>query len=165
MLTIKGVFGQNDPNKNVLTINGYTLDQNSKDTIPLTLVELLVNNELILVTKSDLNGQFKFILCLDRVENNKTELILTSKNYEQKRIEIKADKTFKENFFLQPDPYKKIDQEKYIEYSLSKIEECGTDRIDKEMALNRYYKHCDGRVKRYNDIDSNENMNLWTPIE
>lgn len=143
-------------------INFLTLDADSKDTLPLVLIEVFNNSERISILKSDFNGQGKITICSNKLTDSKMYLKVTMAYYLQDtfKLELYADTSFV--LPLKIDPEKRISKENYAEYERTLILDCGTDELQNAISKNAYYRHCDGRIWSFKTlIDNHENLNEW----
>ena len=167
-MTLK-IFGQGG-NKFVpgqmLKMSIITIDKKTYDTIPLVLVEIFHKNERILSGHTDLDGKLIIRICSNKLVKDSLTFKTTAIGYKQDTINqnILLDST--NVLLMNQDSFKRMTAKKKQEYQDSFITECGTDEVNRLYVENPTYRHCDGRIMTYKQIQENhENMHGWEQID
>ncbi len=157
-----------DNNKMLQTIF-KVVDLHSHTMIPLAIIEISSRNKKIGGVQTDFDGLSPWSICSKKLVDDKIEIKVFGMNYTpfEKTYSIKKDTIL--TIKLEPGTIKFKDRvrwETFIRKELG-IPFCGTGlELDTEIEAmeNGTYQHCDGRIKRFNDIPINE-LYQWEKIE
>ncbi|WP_298544958.1 hypothetical protein [uncultured Aquimarina sp.] len=144
------------------------INAKSHTEIPLAIIEISVGNKKIGEVQTDFDGLSPWNICSKKMGGNKIKIKVLGMNY----------KPFEETYSLKKDTILAIklesetikfknrgEWETFIRKELG-IPFCGTGlEIDTEIEAmeNGMYQHCDGRMKRFNDIPVNE-LYQWEKV-
>lgn len=150
----------------IININFTTVVKNSDDVIPLTITEIMSGTERIGVVSGDYDGISSWNVCSRKLIDNKVILRVFGINCKlfEKEYEVKNDLNL--NIELEYGESKlksRKDRELFIRKELG-IPFCGTTDLFMEEIENAKYQHCDGRIKRFNEIPHKEKYQ-WDKIE
>lgn len=161
-------FSQSDYQPgHMIEINCLVLDQNSNDSIPFSIVEIIKNDEVIYSSISDFNGAVKFNICSNQLQYDTISFRILGVGYFPKTIEPKIQTDTSLIFLVVQNPKDSITKEKIREFTSSYSSgECGTYELEKAYKENNLYRHCDGRVMSFTEIMEVEgNTNEWEMIK
>ncbi|MDH7447630.1 hypothetical protein QBK95_18445 [Aquimarina sp. 2201CG14-23] len=144
------------------------IDAKSHTEAPLAILEISSGNKRVGEVQTDFEGLSSWNICSKKIKGNKIKIKVFGMNY----------KPFEETYFLNKDTILTIklesgtikfknrgEWETFIRKELG-IPFCGTGlEIDTEIEAmeNGTYQHCDGRIKRFNDIPLNE-LYQWEKV-
>lgn len=143
-----GSFGQDVPIK----ITGITLVEETKDTMPLVVIEVFSGGERIGITRSDFDGRYLFNLCPCAIVNDSIVIRLTGYQLEITEFSFLVNGDTRFNHPLRIDPEQKIGPNDLFYFG---VPECGTDEIQLYQS-NPLMQHCDGRLAYYDEIQGSK---------
>ena len=150
----------------MVKISIITIDKKTHDTIPLVLVEIFHKNERILSGHTDIDGKLIIKICSNKLSKDSLTFKTTAIGYKQTTVNqnIRFDST--NVLFMNKGSLKEMTARKKQEYQDSFITECGTDEVNRLYLENAKYRHCDGRILTYQQIqDNHENIFGWERID
>jgi len=147
-------------------IEFLTIDKDSSFAIPLTIIEIISGSERIGVVSGDFDGASTWSICSKKIIDNKITLKVFGINYKTLENVYVFKNDLKLTIEMEPGKSKlknRKDREVFIREELG-IPFCGTSELIDEEIENANYQHCDGRIKRFNEIPSRE-VYQWEKIE
>ncbi|HPE99187.1 MAG TPA: hypothetical protein PKY63_00845 [Bacteroidales bacterium] len=144
-----------------IVLRGIVIDKVTHDSVPLAIVELLINSKGIHATRSDFDGGFVLSLCSGRLTKGLLRIQVTVKGYQQDIFEFKVEGDTSVRIELTPDLEGKItEQEVWMKFD---------DVIEAKYDIwggYEKFRHCDGRIKTYDEIiESGEKWLGWEPYD
>jgi len=168
-LILLTVSSYSQENAKLIRIDGFTLIENTNDTVPLVTIEAFNNNKRIWTVNSDFNARYISIFCSNLLQNDTLIFLVTGVNCIQTSFTyiIKNDTSI--NLYLKNDPEKLMTFEKLKEYNKDKIsfvDECIPSINDKRYKNKKFKHYCTGEIKSFEEIIEN-NLGLlnWILIE
>ncbi|WP_074407323.1 MULTISPECIES: hypothetical protein [Aquimarina] len=144
------------------------IDAHSRTEVPLAIIEISSGNKRVGGIQTDFDGLSPWDVCSKKLVDHKFKINVFGMNYKpfEKTYSIKNDTIL--TIKLDPGEIKFKNQGEwgtFIRREL-RIPFCGTGLeidIDIEVLENAEYRHCDGRIKRFNDIPTKE-LHQWEKI-
>ena len=153
----------------LIKVDGFTLIENTNDTVPLVTIEAFNNNKRIWTVNSDFNSHYTSIFCSNLLQSDTLIFLVTGIYCIQTSFTyiIKNDTSI--NLYLKNDPEKLMTFEKLKEYNKDKIsfvDEC-IPSIDDKRYQNKKFKHyCTGEIKSFEEIIENDlGLSDWILIK
>lgn len=146
----------------IIEIKGYVLNNNnSNDSLPFILVELINNDEKVKAAFTDFDGKFKFNICSKKLKNKNVLLRFSGVGFFEKGLSFEVLKDTTLTMYIDQNKEDTITLDKINDFRLSFFSnECGTYIFQKNYKKNEYYRHCDGRIMKFRElVDNSENLN------
>ncbi|MFC5048412.1 hypothetical protein ACFSTE_13740 [Aquimarina hainanensis] len=145
------------------------IDAHAHIEAPLTIIEISSGNKRINRVQTDFDGLSPWDICSKELIDHKFKIKVFGMNYKpfEKGYSIKNDTILTIKLYPSEVKFKnKREWETFIRKEFG-IPFCGTGlRMDEEIETleNAEYQHCDGRIKRYDQIPKKE-LNQWRKIK
>lgn len=150
-------LGQDIP----LKISGITVLEETKEAMPLVVIEIFSGGERIGITRSDFDGQYLFNLCPCAIMNDSIMIRLTGYQLEITEFSFRVNGDTQLNHTLQSDPDQNKGSKDLFNFGVS---ECGTDEIQLYQS-NPMMQHCDGSLAYYEDIEGSKVCWKLVPVK
>ncbi|WP_299888398.1 hypothetical protein [uncultured Lacinutrix sp.] len=152
-------------NNTIITIDIVTTHNDSNYAIPYAISKISSDTKNIGTLLSDYDGLSRLNICSKKILNNKIKLQVFGIDCKPFEREYKIIKDTTINIKLkcrETNLKSRKDIDSFI-YKNGIRKVCGTINLIDEEIENANYIHCDGRIKKYNNIPANE-IHEWDKI-
>jgi hypothetical protein len=148
----------------IITIGFKTVEEKTNAAIPGSVIEVLSNKKRIGWTETNYGGIATMRICSKKITEGKITVNVFGIRcrFFTKEYAVSSDATFKIYLEEGKTKYQTNDDKRYILLQLN-IAPCSIEMTEFEES-DRYYQHCDGRIKKKNDIPWYE-LSEWELID
>jgi len=142
----------------MINIEFVTIHKDSIFAIPLSVTEIISDSQRIGIVNGDFDGISRWNICSDKIVNNKLTFRVYAINCKpfEKEYLIKSDSKLTINLEYGESEFRTRKERNAFINKKFGIPFCGTnDMIDEELE-NADYRHCDGKIKKHNEIPSDK---------
>lgn len=116
-----------DSERKMITVAGITTSFPTGEPIPLSIVEIWCNGEMIAATRSDFDGFFQLKIEADVIKRDNLQLKSYGLQHKMAIIEISPSQVKIVQLQMEVDPLKEIDQDFLENKALELFDDCGTE--------------------------------------
>jgi len=147
-------------------IYGLTIDSEKHDTLNMVAIEIYADGQRILRQISDFDGLFYFSLCSNQIPTDSITIKATGADHKQEFFSFRVVSDTTLLIPLTPDPAQEFTRLMVRNYVEDFINECGTGQYERAYARNAQYRHCDGRILTFREIEKEgDGLTGWKLIE
>ncbi|MGH1383525.1 hypothetical protein [Kordia sp.] len=148
----------------IIEIEFQTIEKESNDVVIASVIEILSGGKRIGVIHGDFDGISNIKVCSDKIIKGQITLNVYGMKCKpfQNKYTIHNDSKISILLEYGETKYKTLKDRMLILADLN-IPICNIESIEEEDD-NTYYKHCDGRLKKKNEIPKRE-LSEWQPVE
>jgi hypothetical protein len=163
ILTTIHLKAQKFVSNKMIEIEFRTIEQKSNDVVIASVIEILSDGERIGITNGDYDGIAKFSVCSKEIINEQIAINVYGMKCKpfQSDYRINSDSKITINLDYGATKYKTLEDRKLILVDLN-IPICDVEI--NELETDNNYKHCDGRIKKKEEIPNSE-LSEWERIE
>jgi len=164
ILTTIQLKAQEFVSNKMIEIEFQTTEKESNDVVIASVIEIISNGERIGITHGDYDGIAKFNICSKKIINEQIAINVYGMKCKpfHGNYRIDSDSKISINLEYGVTKYKTLEDRRLILSELN-IPICNV-KIDKLEDKIIYNRHCDGTIKKKNEIPSNEILE-WEKIE
>lgn len=153
VVLVTAMIGESqDTDNGLITIEGQVLTVKNSDTIPLAIIEVWSDTNLIATGRSDFNGHYIIKLCAHHFINDSIKFKIYGYHQLIKEEWMVKKNNLALNFYLESDSTKTIDRI-YLQKKVSEnTKECGTDELIYYQNENPLFIHCNGSILTYSEV-------------
>ncbi|MCL9804212.1 hypothetical protein NAT51_01655 [Flavobacterium amniphilum] len=140
----------------MITIGFQTVGEKTNGTIPGSIIEVLSDKKRIGWTETNYDGIARIRICSKKITDGKITVNVFGMRCKvfRKEYTVSSDAMFKIQLEDGETKYRTIDDKMYILQQLN-VAPCSVEMTEVDES-DSYYRHCDGRIKKRNEIPAND---------